>query len=564
MKNKKILKRMLALLCATTILVGGMSGFVTESNAASVAETLKAEGYTKIGPEDFGIMHEVVHEGTTNKWYRSSLDTFNMKYFEADLLLNMTTYNQSVFSYWEQYLFRFYVVNGNLTVFSSVLGDTVATASVTSGTYFNLKFATAVSKNESNSANSDITFSMWINDKHIKTNTITVEASRVTGDSAKSLIVNIGTGTETVKIKPAAPEEPANPNLPAELEGYTRITPADYGIQEEVIRTLGKSYTRSNNSYDNTYFEAEIALQKKTSLGSNSIIYMGRYNINIYINTSSRLVIQSQVSGATTAFCNKPMSDLGISLGEYFNIKFATVVETPESGYKKITPQIWINNTKVSNGESITVTDAYVTDVLYVSANTKIKPPVIDCVIKYDDISVYRKNGNYAPTAPDGYIFAGWYSTSECAKEDAISRDCKSGEAYAKFVDKHLLRIQTQITANTTSDSDSTHIRFVTSVDSFNYSRVGFTVMFNGKDYGGSNNKVYETLTALDGNTTWDYTPKQVYGSSAIRFKAWVIRGVTNPYFGDAFTVTPYWETLDGTVVNGATVTKTVNDGITQ
>ena len=138
--------------------------------------------------------------------------------------------------------------------------------------------------------------------------------------------------------------------------------------------------------------------------------------------------------------------------------------------------------------------------------------------------------------------------------------------SYAKFVDAKLLTVKAQITAGTTADSASTSIRFVTSVNDLNYRKAGFLIKIH-KDSGTDvrdrvDNVVYKTLTAMVGDTAWKYTPQSLFCGTATYFKAWVIKNVPNANFDTVFEVTPYWETLDGTIVYGTTTNKTVRQGI--
>lgn len=595
MKNKKILKKLIALVCATTILVGGMTVLPAESKAATASEQLKENGYTKITPENFGIMNEVVHQGSTNRRYQSAFDTLHMKYFEADLSLNMSTYNQSVFCYWGEYLFRFYLVNNTLTVYTSatntagVAPGAILQTTVTSGTYFNLKLATSVKTNESNSSDADISYEIWINDVSKKTGTITVASGHVTGPNVKSLFVTMGAGSETVKIRPSAPKEPADPNLPQELIGYTRITPANFNITKEIARTHSKGtalYAKEyngNKKYNTTksYFEADIAM--KNCAGNDS--YLGFLNykfIQIYVSSSNVLYVLANAAETTPVrVFEVDLKEYDVAYGEYFNLKLATDMKASDtSGKTEVKVHVWINNqlldgspkTFNASTSNASGTCLRVQQSKNRTSTIKIKQPSIECVIEYDDISQYRKNGNVAPTAPDGYIFAGWFTKETCELNEAISPTTTSGSAYAKFIDKHLLRIQAQIPADTKDEEGATSkLRFVTSIDSLNYNKVGFTITTNANDktYGGFDNIVYDKLTVtLNGDGTKDtvlgYTPRHLFGSTAVYYKAWIIEGIPSANYDSEFYATPYLETLDGTIVYGTTATKTVRMGLNQ
>lgn len=592
MKNKKILKKLIALVCATTILAGGMTVLPKDSNVANAADVPAGlEGYTRITPEDFGIVQEKVYTyGSSELWREhavsSDITSFDNKYFDADIsITNYDGINNRI-AYMGKWNLFIHVGWNYFRIYSNQTGKllyekSMSTLNATAGSYFNIKIATNVNVN---SSNTDITLKVWVNNTLVKpltevsstdSVTVTVPTNQVTKTVGAYL-----EKTGTIKIKPVTPAEPVDPNLPQELlnGNYKRITPSDFSINGEVIRTSGKKYERSSSSYNKTYFEAEIAINNKTTLGTDNIIYGGRYNINIFIDSRNKLMVRSQVQDSSDKnnsqiiFCERDIDKIGIELGEYFNIKIALDVTSPTSTTRTITPQIWVNNEKVSNGNSQTMGKEYVTNIMYMGNGTKIKPPAIECVIQYNDISPYRKNGNVAPTAPDGYIFAGWFTKETCELNEAVSPTTTSGSAYAKFIDKHLLRIQAQIPADTKDEEGATSkLRFVTSIDSLNYNKVGFTITTNANDktYGGFDNIVYDKLTVtLNGDGTKDtvlgYTPRHLFGSTAVYYKAWIIEGIPSANYDSEFYATPYLETLDGTIVYGTTATKTVRMGLNQ
>ena len=190
-----------------------------------------------------------------------------------------------------------------------------------------------------------------------------------------------------------------------------------------------------------------------------------------------------------------------------------------------------------------------------------------DCAVYYEDISVYRAESGYtAPDAPEGYIFAGWYKDEACTKENAVQKGETKLAAYAKFVDAKLLTVKAQITAGTTAESESTSIRFVTAIDNKNYRKIGFKINIykdsgiDERDY--SDNIVYKRLSVMVDEKTTKYTPQNLFCATATFFRAQIINKVPKANFDTEFEVTPYWETLDGTVVLGTTAIKTVRQGI--
>jgi hypothetical protein len=274
-----------------------------------------------------------------------------------------------------------------------------------------------------------------------------------------------------------------------------------------------------------------------------------------------------------------PLSDLGIKEGDYFNLKVATDISTNATDDTKsdVTFKVWINNTVVmplgdvgTNVTSTISTDKLAQNMIVATsaeaiATIRITESVEDMVVSYSDISEYRAEGKTAPETPEGYLFAGWYTNETCTK--AVATAVVEGEAYAKFVDARLLTVKAQITAGTTATSEKTNIRFVTAANNKAYGKIGFKVSYTkkdgtlkAKDY--VDDVVYKQLTAMVGDETWNYTPQSLFGVDATFFKAQILQEITTADFDTPITVTPYWETLDGTVVSGTTETKRVSEGI--
>ena len=222
--------------------------------------------------------------------------------------------------------------------------------------------------------------------------------------------------------------------------------------------------------------------------------------------------------------------------------------------------------------DTVTVPDTYIGSWLNVTiapnetGTIKITEPVEDMVVSYSDISEYRAEGKTAPAAPaDGYLFAGWYTDEACTT--AVATDVVEGAAYAKFVDARLMSVKAQVSVNAEEDG-SRSIRFVTAVNDKSYSKVGFKVSYTKAGATEMTEKtyfdeiVYKQLTAMVDDDVKNYTPQGLICADATFFKAQILKGITEADFNTEISVTPYWETLDGTVVEGTTVTKKVIDGI--
>lgn len=229
------------------------------------------------------------------------------------------------------------------------------------------------------------------------------------------------------------------------------------------------------------------------------------------------------------------------------------------------------------------------------------------------DVSAYRANGTYtAPqvgatsgiegdTAPEGYVFAGWYTQGgdlrtgqpnnsdtftsgiegikalskpgldSYAAQHVLAKDAKSGFAYAKFIPASLVDAKAQYK----TEGASSAVRFLGAVESYNYNGIAFDVTQYDADGKQLDSKSLTTTTAYDyvlANVNGREDQKQygndifkatAYGSSnqlplLITRAYW--KGV-DPSFKGKFTVAASLTTPDGTVVKGPVKTFVVNNG---
>lgn len=188
----------------------------------------------------------------------------------------------------------------------------------------------------------------------------------------------------------------------------------------------------------------------------------------------------------------------------------------------------------------------------------------------------YKPEGSddTTPTTEHGYIFAGWYKVEKTTTkgddgEKQTTTEMKPYDkmptetAYAKFVDATVLSIKAQILANTTSQSETTDMRILTSVDALDYQSVGIEVKYNGKKVSYDSKTVYKKIYALDGTVAVEKDPKEVFDNKLSRsFLAIRLTNIANNLFDVEFKINGYWVTKDGTKVLGNTAIKKVNDGL--
>ncbi len=179
----------------------------------------------------------------------------------------------------------------------------------------------------------------------------------------------------------------------------------------------------------------------------------------------------------------------------------------------------------------------------------------------YYNVSYYR-NGLDEVTHPykEGKVFAGWYEDAEY--RTPYSKAKTTGYAYAKFVDENVLSMKAQITKGTNAESETTDLRLVTTVDSLNYSKIGFDILVPDEEteYYDCGKVMYSTVKGfVDGNET-AYQPT-VFSNDSYRFATCYFIGQLQSTFNSDITVTPTWVTLDGTTVSGVQRTFKISDG---
>jgi len=163
------------------------------------------------------------------------------------------------------------------------------------------------------------------------------------------------------------------------------------------------------------------------------------------------------------------------------------------------------------------------------------------------------------PTAPEGYVFAGWYTTKECTT--AVGKGVTEGTYWAKWAKKDVLAVKYQLSASITPYHETTNMRLVTSVDSENYRGVGFVL-----DYGEGPSKpamsqdVYASIKGLVNGQETYYYANQEFDTTSKYFMIYEISNIPQSVFDASIKVTPQWETLDGTIVTGTPNTVKVSE----
>ena len=163
-----------------------------------------------------------------------------------------------------------------------------------------------------------------------------------------------------------------------------------------------------------------------------------------------------------------------------------------------------------------------------------------------------------APTM-SGKVFAGWYHDAALTNP-YTSAPAQEATAYAKFVDEKVLDVHYQLSAGVNEDSPETGLRVITTVDSSNFKRVGFRVTYDAKTVERSSNGVYKTIKGQDGKAILTYWPDEAFeNEESLYFYAYNFK-IRDAKFATTYTVTAFWETMDGTVVYGASKNIVVNE----
>lgn len=170
-----------------------------------------------------------------------------------------------------------------------------------------------------------------------------------------------------------------------------------------------------------------------------------------------------------------------------------------------------------------------------------------------------------------GYLFGGWF-LDEKREEPVISFDGIEAEyVYAKFVPADVLEVKAQISeylgdGNVTDADGKASLRFLTSVDSRKYFDIGFHIsyLYNGSTILGDlpASKIYYKMnTVSDDTAEYDITPGGEFRSAvSTYFAARNIVNIPQEYYNTAFSVNAYWITMDGTRVEGASKTFSIEN----
>ena len=173
---------------------------------------------------------------------------------------------------------------------------------------------------------------------------------------------------------------------------------------------------------------------------------------------------------------------------------------------------------------------------IIVPVKTEYVVTVHDGDLEYEMKVAKKNNGvTLTPMGCEGQLFAGWYVGDKPADLTKITSDIEVYAKYVsdsylctKYIEHGLFRVY--------------GMTLISALDSANYNDAGFIV--NGEEISCKYSESYGTFTA-----------RVLFGSGIARNAKLMthtlsLRSTVN---GERFEVTPYWVTLDGTVVYGTT-----------
>lgn len=162
----------------------------------------------------------------------------------------------------------------------------------------------------------------------------------------------------------------------------------------------------------------------------------------------------------------------------------------------------------------------------------------------YYDVSEYKSGDTYTYPTKENYTFAGWYTDENCE----TVYEGTTGVAYARFIDKNVLKVMFQVANNKTA------IRFLSTIDHMDYQAVGF--IFSGtygtKTISEKTKPVTSLFTSLVAAN--QKVAPTVFCNDSEYFFTYTVRKL-DPETSSTWSVTPYFVTPDGTKVIGITNT---------
>lgn len=576
MKKKKILGKIISLLLVCSMLLsitGTNTKVLASENTATETQTsnLPWADYKRITMADYGAVIATSDEGTTfsasQSWTYKG-ESLDGTFLDVDVKFNggfLNRYIQFFGGDWNNWV---RIQGDDNSDKDSVEDDTISIhggskfthirplakdMGIYADEFFNLKILMDIKVNAMDSTQQDVQIQVYVNDEHQLTRSWTesiyTEAQKE--QNYKTFYFYSASGN-TFSLR-----------TPEAWTCYERITMDNFGIKASTDEagTVYSSPQPGTYSGDlhGKYLDVDIKFDE--SYDSYFIFYDGTdwYDtIKIAMCSSS-----FNVTCDGGNFTNKwsAATACGISANQFFNLKILFDIADNGNSEQTVQIQVYIDNNHYHTAEwtesieqsfnSISFQTNTVNDV---KSSYALRTPTPEPQ-SYFKLSDYREMTPYTYPTRSGYVFAGWYTDAQYTTP--VESDVTIGQAYAKFVKSDVLTVKCQLPIDANRTEPTTSLRLVTSVDTLNYQYVGFELEYTLEDktyektFKTKNVKKTIKATGDDGKEI-TYYPNE-FSTASTYMMALKINKIPSEIYELPLTITPYWITLDGTVVTGTT-----------
>ncbi len=355
MKRKNIWKKTISLLLVFSLIlgIGGMGSWVFASGTTdSLPEELK--DYTRITLGDFNIEASTETEGTKYTEQKESSytrETLNKTYLDVDVNFHGGT-GSSYFQYlhksdWSQYVRVIHYGDGLSTFEGANTSNSVWMAEPSNNKFINLKLSVDMIANASDNTQSDITLKIWVDNVYQGTLQFTAKTEEL-----KNIYI-VGSEASPISFRTPTEQKVELPDISDELEGYTRITMENFGIDASTENAGTKYIEQKESSYtgetlNKTYLDVDVNFHGGT--GSSYFQYLHKSDWTQYVRVIHYGNGLSAFEGANTTnsvWMQEPSNN------KFFNLKLAVdmTANASDNAQSDITLKIWVNN--VSQGALI-------------------------------------------------------------------------------------------------------------------------------------------------------------------------------------------------------------------
>lgn len=582
MKKKKILGKIISLLLVCSMLLsitGTNTKVLASENTATETQTsdLPWADYKRITMADYGAVIATSDEGTTfsaSQSWKYKGESLDGTFLDVDVKFNggfLNRYIQFFGGDWNNWI---RIQGDDNSDKDSVEDDTISIhggskfthirplakdMGIYADEFFNLKILMDIKVNATDSTQQDVQIQVYVNDEHQLTRSWTesIYTEAQTEQNYKTFFFYSASGN-TFSLR-----------TPEAWTCYERITMDNFGIDASTDET-GTKYTESKEtkytgtSLNKTCLDVDIKYGKELT-GSHYIHFFATGTWKNYIRfqmTGTENFYFANLSGeydVSNVIGNR--ANYGLKADEFFNLKILVDIVTSRtvSGKKDVLLTYYVNNKYV--GTMSWTEDSDVNhDVFYLYMNSNQNTPIYLRTPtpepqSYFKLSDYRETTPYTYPTRSGYVFAGWYTDAEYTTP--VESDVTIGQAYAKFVKSDVLTVKCQLPIDANRTEPTTSLRLVTSVDSLDYQYVGFELEYTLEDktyektFKTKNVKKTIKATGDDGREI-TYYPNE-FSTASTYMMALKINKIPSEIYELPLTITPFWITLDGTVVTGTT-----------